>query len=80
MPVYLLARKLIGVEILSVAMAACYLLHPAVGWTNRENFHPDSYLAPLLGMAIYAAIDRRWRMYTVFFVLSLMVHEHKRTP
>ncbi len=74
-PVYLLGRKLIGTEAYAVALAACYLLHPAVGWSNRENFHPDSYLAPLLGMAIYAAVERRWRMYTVFFVLSLMVKE-----
>jgi uncharacterized membrane protein len=74
-PVYLLGRKLLGSEVFSVALAACYLLHPAVAWSNRENFHPDSYLAPLLGMAIYAAIERRWRMYALFFVLSLMVKE-----
>lgn len=74
-PVYLLARKRVGSEVLAVGLAACYLLHPAVAWSNRENFHPDSYLAPLLGMAIYAAVERRWRMYAVFFVLSLMVKE-----
>lgn len=74
-PVFLLARRLLAHDGLALAMAACYLLHPAVGWTNRENFHPDGFIAPLLGMAIYAAIDRRWRMYTVFFVLTLLVKE-----
>ena len=74
-PVYLLGRRLLRHDALAVALAACYLLHPAVAWSNRENFHPDSYLPPLLGMAIYAAIERRWRMYAVFFVLSLMVKE-----
>ncbi len=74
-PVYLLGRKLLGVDGYAVVLAVCYLLHPAVGWANRENFHPDSYLAPLLGMAIYAAMERRWRMYAVFFLLSLMVKE-----
>jgi uncharacterized membrane protein len=74
-PVYLLGRKLLGNELYAVTLAACYLLHPALAWTNRENFHPDSYIAPLVGMAIYAAIERRWRMYTVFFVLSLLVKE-----
>ena len=74
-PVYLLGRRRLGNDVFPVALAACYLLHPAVGWSNRENFHPDSYLAPLLGMAIYAAAERRWRMYAVFFVLSLMVKE-----
>jgi uncharacterized membrane protein len=74
-PVYLLGRRLLRNDALAVVLAGCYLLHPAVAWTNRENFHPDSYLAPLLGMAIYAAIERRWRLYAVFFVLSLMVKE-----
>jgi uncharacterized membrane protein len=74
-PVYLLGRRLLVSEPMALTLAACYLLHPAVGWTNRENFHPDCFIAPLLGMAIYAAVDRRWRMYTVFFVLSLLVKE-----
>ena len=74
-PVFLLARKLLHHEGYALALAACYLLHPAVGWTNRENFHPDSYMAVFIGFAIYAAIDRRWRMYSVFLVLSLLVKE-----
>jgi uncharacterized membrane protein len=74
-PVYLLGRRLLDREIYAVALAACYLLHPAVGWTNRENFHPDAFVAPLLGMAIYAAVERRWRMYAVFVVLTLLVKE-----
>jgi uncharacterized membrane protein len=74
-PVYLLGRRLLEVDAYAVVLAVCYLLHPAVGWTNRENFHPDSFLAVLLGMAIYAAVERRWRMYAVFFVLSLLVKE-----
>ena len=75
LPVYYLARKLLAHEALAVVMAAVYLLHPAVGWTNRENFHPDSAIAVLVGFAIYAAVERRWRMYALFFVLALMVKE-----
>lgn len=75
LPVYLIGRRLLHVDALAVAMAACYLLHPAVGWTNRENFHPDAFIAPLLGMAIYAAVERKWRMYAVFVVLALLVKE-----
>ena len=36
------------------------ILHPAVGWANLENFHPDAYLGFLVGMAIWAALERRW--------------------
>jgi uncharacterized membrane protein len=74
-PVFLLGKRLLGNEWMSLLLAVCYLIHPAVAWTNRENFHPDAYIAPLIGMAIYAAIDRRWRMYAVFVFLSLMVKE-----
>jgi uncharacterized membrane protein len=74
-PVYLLGRTLLKREWLAVALAGCYLLHPAVAWTNRENFHPDSFVAPLVGMAIYAAVERRWRMYALFFALALLVKE-----
>lgn len=74
-PVFLLGRRLLQHEGYALILAACYLLHPAVGWTNRENFHPDSFIAPLIGMAIYAAVERRWRMYAVFFVLCLLVKE-----
>jgi uncharacterized membrane protein len=74
-PVFLLARKLLGHEAPAFVLAATYLLHPAVQWTNRENFHPDCFLAPFVGFAIYAAIERRWRMYVVFVVLALLVKE-----
>jgi uncharacterized membrane protein len=75
LPVYLLGKRLLDNEMHALVLAGCYLLHPAVGWTNRENFHPDSYIAPLVGMAIYAAVERRWRMYACFFVLALLVKE-----
>jgi uncharacterized membrane protein len=74
-PVFLLARKLLDHEGYALALAVCYLLHPAVGWTNRENFHPDSFIAVFVGFAIYAAVERRWRMYLVFVVLALLVKE-----
>jgi uncharacterized membrane protein len=74
-PVYLLGRRLLQHDGYAVVLAGCYLLHPAVGWTNRENFHPDAFIAPLLGMAIYAAVASKWRMYAVFVVLTLLVKE-----
>ncbi|MEZ5248555.1 MAG: DUF2079 domain-containing protein [Ilumatobacteraceae bacterium] len=45
------------------------------GMEQPENFHPDSYLPPLLGMAVYAAVSERWRWYAVAFGLSLLVKE-----
>ncbi len=74
-PVFLAARKRLAGEGMALALAACFLLHPAVGWTNRENYHPDSFVAFFLGMAIYGALERKWRLYWVFVVLTLLVKE-----
>ncbi len=74
-PVFLYARRRLGSEWWALIGAATYLLHPAVGWTNLENFHPDAFLGVFVGFAIYAALERKWRLYTVFVVLSLLVKE-----
>jgi uncharacterized membrane protein len=75
LPVFLLARRRLGSEGIALLLAACTMLHPALGWTNRENFHPDAFVAFFVGMAIYGALERRWRIYVVFVVLSLLVKE-----
>ena len=74
-PVFLYARTRLGNEWMSLALGAAYLMHPAVGWTNLENFHPDSYLGVFVGFAIWAALERRWKTYLVFVLLSLLVKE-----
>jgi len=74
-PVFLYARGRLGSEWWALIGAGTYLLHPAVGWTNLENFHPDAFLGVFVGFAIYAALERKWRLYAVFVVLSLLVKE-----
>ncbi len=75
LPIYLYARNRLRSEWMGVGMAAAYLLHPAVSWTNMENFHPDAFLGVFLAFAIYGALERKWTLYAVFVVLSLMVKE-----
>jgi len=74
-PVFLYGCRRLGSQWWALAGAVAYLLHPAIGWTNLENFHPDSLLGVFVGFAIYAALERRWRMYAVFVVLALLVKE-----
>jgi uncharacterized membrane protein len=74
-PVFLYARRRLASEAMAFVLAGAYLLHPAVGWTNLENFHPDSFLGVLVGMAIWAALERHWKTYAVFVALSLLVKE-----
>lgn len=74
-PVFLYGRRRLGSEWWALIAAGAYLLHPATGWTNLENFHPDAFLGVFIGFAIYAALERKWRLYAVFVVLSLLVKE-----
>jgi uncharacterized membrane protein len=74
-PVFLYARRRLGSEAMAFVLGGAYLLHPAIGWTNLENFHPDSFLGFLVGMAIWAALERHWKTYAVFVALSLLVKE-----
>ena len=75
LPVFWYSRKALQSEILGAAMVAVYLLHPAVSFTALENFHPDAFLGLFVGMAVYGAIERRWRIYLVFVVLAMLVKE-----
>jgi len=74
-PIFLYGRRRLGSEWMAFVGGLVYLVHPAVGWTNLENFHPDAFLGVLVGCAIYGALERKWRVYGVFVVLSLMVKE-----
>lgn len=75
LPVFLVGRTRLRSEWLALVPAAGYLVHPAVGHTNLENFHPDAFLGVFVGFAIWAALDRRWKTYVVFVLLALSVKE-----
>lgn len=74
-PLYAYARRALNSDAMGFALAGAYLLHPAVGLTNVENFHPDSFLGVLIGVVLWSALERRWNWYWVAVVLSLMVKE-----
>ncbi len=57
-PVFLYGCRRLGSQWWALVGAGAYLLHPAVGWTNLENFHPDSFLGVFVGFGIYAALER----------------------
>jgi len=74
-PVYLLAiRRSLGPLVATVFVAA-FLLHPALGQSNLENYHPDSFLIPILGFAIYFAVEDRARPFVISCALALLCKE-----
>ena len=74
-PVYMLAMRRLQNPIFATVFAAAFLLHPALAQSNLENYHPDSFLVPILGFALYAAIENRPRMFVIFSVLALLCKE-----
>lgn len=74
-PVYLYAKQRLQSGWMAFLAGCVFLLHPAVSWTNMENYHPDGYVALFVGFAIYGALQRRWVVYGVAVVLALMVKE-----
>ena len=74
-PVYLLARRALRNPWVALLPALAFLLNPALGWLNIENFHPDSFEVPLLLFALYFMTERRWRPYLVMVLLLLLVKE-----
>ncbi len=74
-PVFLLGRMVLRNRWLALIPAAAYLLTPALGWLNLENFHPDSLEVPLLLFALYFVVRGRWRPYLVMVVLLMLIKE-----
>lgn len=74
-PVFLFARKVLGRDSLGMLMVIAWLAHPAVIGASLENFHPDSFHALAIPLALWAASERRWRWYGAAIAMALLVKE-----
>ena len=74
-PIYLIGRRVLDRSWQAATLAVAYLLHPAVAWTNVEQFHPDVFALPFLGFAFWAMLTERWRTFFVCCFAVTMVKE-----
>ena len=74
-PVYLLAKDKIGNTKLAVALAACYLLYPALHGVNVEDFHQIAFVSSLLLFALYFLERRRDLLFLITLLLALAAKE-----
>lgn len=74
-PLWLAAREMFRDEVLATLAALAYLAHPAVLFTNFENFHPDSFETPLVFGAFYFLLKRSWGWYMICLIALLAVKE-----
>ena len=74
-PAFLIGREKLRNEMLGALIAVAYLLHPALGWTNFEQFHPDVFEVPLLLFAFWFMLGHRWVWFAVSAGALLLVKE-----
>lgn len=74
-PVFLFARKVLSSEAAAFFVVVAWLAHPAVTGASLENFHPDTFHALAVPLAIWAASERRWRWYAAGIAMALLVKE-----
>ena len=74
-PAFLVARDKLKSEWLAAGIGFAYLANPYLGWINYEQFHPDVFEVPLVFLAVFFAMRRRWVGFFVAVILMLMVKE-----
>jgi uncharacterized membrane protein len=75
LPLFGLARRALGDPVLALTFAALYLLHPAIGYTNLFEFHPEVLATGTLIATFWALDARRLGLTILFAALSLACRE-----
>jgi len=74
-PVFLIGREKLRHELLAAAVAVGFLAHPALAWTNFDQFHPDAFEVPLLLFALWFMLTQRWVPHVLCVAGLLLVKE-----
>jgi len=75
LPVFAIARRRLGDERVALAFAALYLLHPAIGFTNLFEFHPEVLATGTLLATFWALDTGRLGATILFGALSVACRE-----
>jgi uncharacterized membrane protein len=75
LPVFAIARREIGHEGIALTFAGLYLLHPAIGYTNLFEFHPEVLATGTLLATFWALGAGRFWLTALFAILSLACRE-----
>jgi uncharacterized membrane protein len=76
LPLYLLAKELLGSNKAGFVLAITYLLYPPLQGANWFDFQQQMFLPFLFFFMCYFMIKRRWKLYFLTVPLVLMVEEH----
>ncbi|HID63842.1 MAG TPA: DUF2079 domain-containing protein [Anaerolineae bacterium] len=77
--IFLLARHQLQNELLATCFSLAYLLYPPLEGSTlclyTFGFHPENLFPPLFLFAFYFLEKRRYRLFVIFLLLTLMVIE-----
>ena len=74
-PLYRLARRELGHAGVAVALAAAWLLQPALGYVALFEFHPETLAVPALLFAVEALRAGRMRALAAWAAFALLTRE-----
>lgn len=74
-PLYLLAQAVLKTNRVAFAFALVFLLSPATQGVNWFDFHPEAFLLPTMGAALFFLETRRWTWFGVASILALSTIE-----
>jgi uncharacterized membrane protein len=74
-PVYWMARDRLNERSLGLILGAAYLLGPAVGFVNFDEFHAVPFAVPAFAFAFYYLWQRKFKHFAVAFVVALSCKE-----
>lgn len=75
LPLYILTRRLTGSNRIAFLVGLIYLIHHALQGANWFDFHLQNFYPVLIFSMYYFFIERRWKLYCLFVILTLMVME-----
>ena len=79
-PLFWIARRTLKNRLMPVALVACYLLYPALGYISFFDFHPVAFAVPFLLFAFWALLERRTVLFWAMVVLTLATKEELVIP
>jgi uncharacterized membrane protein len=76
LPLYFLSTRLFGSKKASFFMVIVYLLHPGLQSSNSFDFQQQIFIPFFVFSLYYFMIKKRWRLYFLCTLLTLMIEEH----
>lgn len=74
-PVFFISKKMLNSKIISLIFVLVYLLNPGLQKANLYDFHGVTIAIPALLFTFYFALTKRWKLYWLFFFISIVTKE-----